>query len=159
MKNYYKKLQNHNKKLMVLKAQVSDKMKEISNLWKLVHENNIKYFDVHNTSQTYFILSKVIENWADAEKQQMDILNINVREYFRYIKNEYHSMKELSDVVDANKGLYKKAFDKLYFNKENLYKQQDLAQWGLSKQDLENINLMLLNNKELEHFLKCYQKN
>ena len=140
MKNYYKKLQNHNKKLMVLKAQVSDKMKEISNLWKLVHENNIKYFDVHNTSQTYFILSKVIENWADAEKQQMDILNINVREYFRYIKNEYHSMKELSDVVDANKGLYKKAFDKLYFNKENLYKQQDLTQWGLSKQDLENIN-------------------
>ena len=140
MKNYYKKLQNHNKKLMVLKAQVSDKMKEISNLWKLVHENNIKYFDVHNTSQTYFILSKVIENWADAEKQQMDILNINVREYFRYIKNEYHSMGELSDVVDANKELYKKAFDKLYFNKENLYKQQDLAQWGLSKQDLENIN-------------------
>ena len=136
------------KSLMLLMAQVSDKMKEISNLWKLVHEKSIKYFDVHNTSQTYYILSKVMENWAEAEKQQMDILNINVREYFRYIKNEYHSMGELSDVVDANKELYKKAFDKLYFNKENLYKQQDLTQWGLSKQDLDN-KLMLLKNKEL----------
>ena len=53
----------------------------------------------------------------------------------------------VSDVVDANKGLYKKAFDKLYFNKENLYKQQDLAQWGLSKQDLENIDNKIIENE------------
>ena len=136
------------KTLLLLMAQVSEKMKEISNLWKLVHEKSTKYFDANNTSQTYYILSKVMENWGEAEKQQMDILNINVREYFRYIKNEYHSMRELGDIVDANKVLYKKAFDKLYFNKENLYKQQDLTQWGLSKQDLEN-KLILLKNKEL----------
>ena len=136
------------KSLMLLMTQISEKMKEISNLWKLVHEKSTKYFDANNTSQTYYILSKVMENWAEAEKQQMDILNINVREYFRYIKNEYHSMSELGDVVDANKVLYKKAFDKLYFNKENLYKQQDLTQWGLSQKDLEN-KLMLLKNKEL----------
>ena len=43
---------------------------------------------------------------------------------------------------------YKKAFDKLYFNKENLFKQQDLLEWGLSKEDLEN-KLVLLKNKEL----------
>ena len=136
------------KSLLLLMSQVSEKMKEISGLWKLVYEKSTKYFDIHNTSQTYNILSKVMENWAEAEKQQIDILNINVREYFRYIKNEYHSMRELGDIVDANKVLYKKAFDKLYFNKENLYKQQDLTQWGLSKQDLEN-KLILLKNKEL----------
>ena len=136
------------KALMLLMTQVSEKMKEISDLWKLVYEKSTKYFDIHNTSETYNILSKVMQNWSEAEKQQMEILNINVREYFRYIKNEYHSMKELGDRVESNKMIYKKAFDKLYFNKENLFKQQDLTQWGLSQSDLEN-KLMLLKNKEL----------
>jgi len=136
------------KALMLLMTQASEKMKEISDLWKLVYEKSTKYFDIHNTSETYNILSKVMQNWSEAEKQQMEILNINVREYFRYIKNEYHSMKELGDRVESNKMIYKKAFDKLYFNKENLFKQQDLTQWGLSQSDLEN-KLMLLKNKEL----------
>ena len=136
------------KNLILLMTQVHDKMKEISGLWKLVYEKSTKYYDIPNTSETYNILSKVMDNWAEAEKQQMEILNINVREYFRYIKNEYHSMKELSDIVESNKNIYKKAFDKLYFNKENLYKQQNLLQWGLSPSDLEN-KIALLKNKEL----------
>ena len=57
-------------------------------------------------------------------------------------------MRELGNVVDANMQIYKKAFGKLYFQKENLFKQQDLLQWGLSKNDLEN-KLVLLKNKEL----------
>ena len=136
------------KSLLLLMAQTSEKMKEISNLWKLVYEKSVKYYDIHNTSQTYNILSKVMENWAEAEKQQMNILNIDVREYFRYIKNEYHSMSELGEIVDSNKMLYKKSFDKLYYTKENLFKQQDLLQWGLTQKDLEN-KLILLKNKEL----------
>ena len=137
------------KSLILLMAQASEKMKEISNLWKIIYEKSTKYFDKVNTSQTYDILSKVMENWAEAEKQQMDIVNKNVREYFRYIKNEYHSMYELGEIVENNKSIYKKAFDKLYFNKENLFKQQDLLQWGLIKEDLENNKLQLLKNKEL----------
>jgi hypothetical protein len=136
------------KTLMLLMTQASEKMKEISDLWKLVYEKSTKYFDMRNTSETYNILSKVMQNWSEAEKQQMDILNIDVREYFRYIKNEYHSMKELGDIVESNKMIYKKAFDKLYYNKENLFKQQDLMQWGLTQKDLEN-KLLLLKNKEL----------
>ena len=133
---------------MLLMTQASEKMKEISDLWKLVYEKSIKYYDMRNTSETYNILSKVMQSWSEAEKQQMEILNVDVREYFRYIKNEYHSMKELGDIVESNKMIYKKAFDKLYYNKENLFKQQDLMQWGLTQKDLEN-KLLLLKNKEL----------
>jgi hypothetical protein len=136
------------KSLILLMGQTSDKMREISDLWKLVHEKSVKYYDIHNTSQTYNILSNAMKCWADAEKQQIEILNIKVREYFRYIKNEYHSMKELGDIVESNRNIYKKAFEKLYLNKENLFKQQDLLQWGLSPKDLNN-KIMLLKNKEL----------
>jgi hypothetical protein len=136
------------KSLLLLMVQIGDKMKEIAGLWKLVYEKSTKYYDIHNTSQTYNILSKVMQNWAETEMKQIDILNTNVREYFRYVKNEYHSMRDLGDIVESNKMIYKKAFDKLYFNKENLFKQQDLLQWGLSKEDLGN-KLVLLKNKDL----------
>ena len=135
------------KALMVLMSDSCDKMKEISNLWKLVHEKSVKFMDVHNTSQTYDILSKVMSSWAETEKQQIEILNVNVREYFRYIKNEYHSMHDMGEVVDSNQAIYKKAFDKLENTKENLFKQQDLTQWGLSQTDLEN-KMALLGNKD-----------
>ena len=136
------------KSLILLMGQTSEKMKEISELWKLVHQKSVKYYDIHNTSQTYNILSNVMQSWAEAEKQQIEILNLKVREYFRYIKNEYHSMKELGDRVESNKQIYKKAFEKLYINKEKLFKEQDLLQWGLSPKDLNN-KIMLLKNKEL----------
>ena len=136
------------KSLLLLMVQIGDKMKEIAGLWKLVYEKSTKYYDIHNTSQTYNILSKVMQNWAETEMKQIDILNTNVREYFRYVKNEYHSMRDLGEIVESNKMIYKKAFDKLYFNKENLFKQQDLLQWGLSKEDLGN-KLVLLKNKDL----------
>ena len=135
------------KALLIMMSQVTDKMKEISILWKQVHEKSLKFNDFYNTSQTYNILSKVMSTWAEAEGQQIDILNIYVREYFRYIKNEYHSMHDMSDIVEARKSIYKKALDKLDSTKENLYKAQDLTQWELSQSDLEN-KMALLKNKD-----------
>ena len=135
------------KALLMSMSQVTDKMKELSALWKQVHEKSMKYSEFYNTAQTYNILSKVMATWADAEGQQIDILNIHVREYFRYIKNEYHSMHEMAETVEARKTIYKKALDKLDSTKENLYKQQDLTQWGLSQSDMDN-KMALLKNKE-----------
>ena len=136
------------KGLMILMTQSCDKMKEISALWKSVFEKSLKYMDVRNTSQTYDILSKVMSTWADAQTKQIEICNVHVREYFRYIKNEYHSMHDMGDIVDNNKLVYKKALDKLESTKENLYKSQDLTQWGLSQADMEN-KMALLKSKDL----------
>ena len=135
------------KSLMLLMYQCCDKMKEISLLWKQVYEKSIKYLDVHNTSQTYNILSKVMSSWADTEKEQTEIINIYIREYFRYIKNEYHSMHDMSDIVDCNKNIYNKYLDKLINTKENLYKEQDITKWGLNQSDIDN-KIVLLKNKD-----------
>jgi len=147
MEDLLQKVTKAYKGLLMMMSQVTDKMKEISILWKQVHEKSLKFNDFYNTSQTYNILSKVMSTWAEAEGQQIDILNIYVREYFRYIKNEYHSMHDMSDIVEARQSIYKKALDKLDNTKENLYKAQDLTQWGLSQTDLEN-KMALLKNKD-----------
>ena len=135
------------KALMLLMQQSSEKMKEISDLWKIIYEKSIKYGDCYNTSQSYHIMSKLMEDWSESQKQQLNIINIKIREYFRYIKNEYHSISELASKVDANKNLFYKSFEKLINNKESLFKQQDLTLWGLNQQDMDN-KLMLLKNKE-----------
>ena len=111
------KITKAHKALMELMLQTCEKMKEISNIWKQVHEKSVKYFDMHNTSQTYNILSKVMNAWSETEKQQVEILNVYVREYFRYIKNEYHSMHEMGEFVETNQGIYQKALEKL----DNIY--------------------------------------
>ena len=56
-------------------------------------------------------------------------------------------MHDMSDIVEARQSIYKKALDKLDNTKENLYKAQDLTQWGLSQTDLEN-KMALLKNKD-----------
>ena len=102
-----------------------------------------------------------MNTWAETEKQQIDILNVYVREYFRYIKNEYHSMNDMAQVVEVRKSIYKKALEKLDNTKENLFKQQDLTQWGLSQNDLDNNKMALLKNKEFDfsNAPKRYQKS
>ena len=141
------KVTKNYKALILLMQQSSEKMKEISDLWKTIYEKSIKYSDSYNTSQSYHIMSKLMEDWSESHKQQLNIINIKIREYFRYIKNEYHSISELASKVDANKNLFYKSFEKLINNKESLFKQQDLTLWGLNQQDMDN-KLMLLKNKE-----------
>ena len=97
------------KGLLMMMSQVTDKMKEISILWKQVHEKSLKFNDFYNTSQTYNILSKVMSTWAEAEGQQIDILNIYVREYFRYIRYEYKAIKDYYNIYDNAKNQYLKS--------------------------------------------------
>ena len=136
------------KSLLNLMKQASDKMDEISGLWKTIYDKSVKNKELEDTSETYNILCNVMKTCSEFEKNQATILNFNVRDYFKYMKNESHSIKELLNLVHTQKNLYKKTFDKLYSTKEHLFRQQDLSQWQLSPEDLSN-KLNLIQNKEL----------
>ena len=86
-------------------------------------------------------------DWSEINKKQKILINEGIREYFRYIKNEFHAIKDLSLKVDNNKTIYMKAFDKLMALKENVFKQ-DISKWGLSGVDME-MKAQLLTNKNL----------
>ncbi len=122
-------------------------MKEISELWKDIYKKNLKYYEKPNTTTSFDILSKIMLDWCEINKKQKIIINEGIREYFRYIKNEFHAIKELSLKVDNNKLIYCKAYDKLIALKENVFKQ-DISSWGLNSVDMENKS-QLLTNKSL----------
>ena len=132
---------------MNLMDQISEKMKEISQYWKEIYTANLQYFEKPNTVESYNILSKIMQDWSETNKRQKILMNECIREYFRYIKNEFISLKDLAQKVDNNKSIYNKAFEKLNSLKENLFKQ-DITTWGLSSFDMDDKN-KLLNNKEL----------
>ena len=133
------------KDLILLMDQLNEKMKEISGLWKDIYKQNIKYFEKANTTTSYNIMSKIMMDWSEINKKQKILLNERIREYFRYIKNEFQGLKELTLKVENNKIIYAKAFDKLMTQKESLFKQ-GISYWGLKPNDSEN-KLELLANK------------
>ena len=145
--NTLQKITKGYKALMNLMDQISDKMKEISQYWKEIYTANLQYFEKPNTVESYNILSKIMQDWSETNKRQKILMNECIREYFRYIKNEFISLKDLAQKVDNNKSIYNKAFEKLNSLKENLFKQ-DITTWGLSSFDMDDKN-KLLNNKEL----------
>ena len=52
------------KALMVLMSDTCDKMKEISNLWKLLYDKSLKYYETTYTSESYKVMNKIIEDFV-----------------------------------------------------------------------------------------------
>ena len=131
------------KALILLMQQVSEKMKEISDIWKTLYNKSIKYFESQNTYESYNIMSKLMNEWSELQKREMILLNNDVREYFRFIKNEFHSLKDLSLKVDTNKVVFNKAEERLNATKESLFKSQDINSWELNPNDMNNSSILL----------------
>ena len=62
-----KRITKSYKNLIDLMHNVSDKMKEIADLWKLLHEKSLKYYETINTSETYKIMNKIMEDLSNFE--------------------------------------------------------------------------------------------
>lgn len=138
------------KALLDLQKAASAKMKEISELWKELHEKSKKYYESSNTLEAYNVLSKIMDDWSSVQNRQIFLVNSEIREYSRFIKNEYHSMQDLAAKVDSNKSVYVKAYDKLKATKETLFRQKDLNLWGLEQKDIDN-KLLLLQDPQLAY--------
>ena len=143
-----KKINKSYKDLIGIMNNACEKMKEISDLWKLLHDKSLKYYETAYTSESYQIMSKIMDELLVSEKKKISLFDKNIREYFRFVKNEFHALNNLANKVDNYKENYMKANDKLKEDKEKLFKEQDINSWGLNENDLKHKNVFL-KNKEL----------
>ena len=143
-----KKINKSYKNLIEIMQTANDKMREISDLWKLLYDKSLKYYETLYSSESYKIMNKMIEELLASETKKINIININIREYFRYMKNEFHMLSDLATKVENYKDKYYKAFEKLNEDKEKLFKEQDVTSWGLNENDLKHKDVFL-KNKEL----------
>ena len=135
-----------NENLKLLKTQVENitiKIDEIVQIWIELCKTSTKYFDGDDIIQTYDQMSKLFTNWSDALKRHNNIIHVDIREYFKYVKNNFKSMKDLVYVVETNKNTFNKNERYLINKKEDLLRKGDINKWELDPNDRDIANKLL----------------
>ena len=136
------KLNKNIKSLSFEMNTVFTRMDEISKICEDLFINSVKYYDVDNIKISYYQLKDMFKDWSSALKKQCVIVNVNIREYFKYIKNTFKSMKDMINIVDNYKINYYKSKRNLITKKEELFKRSDVSKWDLGP--YKNINIVTL---------------
>ena len=155
--NYYKNISNYtlsneillnnlNLSLKQLKIQFDifiQKAEEVQHNWQLLFLNSQKYkFEDKNITTTYDKMSKIFLNWVDSLKKQNQLIFVEVREYFKYVKNNFRDMKTNINNVETAKNDYYR-FERFLINKkEDLFKRGDVTRWELDPQEKTNPNTL-----------------
>jgi hypothetical protein len=119
-------------------------MLEISNIYNQIYTSSVKFGENDNLMRSYASMEKLMKNWGYTELKQAMNIELEVREYFKYVHLEYNSIKELYEKFDYTKNLYTKSEEKLILKKEELYKRGDVSKWLLPQNEKFDFN-----NKEL----------
>ena len=143
-----KKIIKEYKYLNVQLQNVITKINKINDMWKEFYQTSNKNFEGEVIPGIYNSFTIFMDDWAKLYKAQINLINVNIREYYRYIRNEYHSIREYYTVYDIAKNNFKKMDHKLTETKERLFEEKKIDDWGLDKEDLEN-KILLFRDKEL----------
>ena len=143
-----KKLNTSYKALNGEFAIVSNRLTEISEIWNQLFQNCGKYADNTYVTESYKYMSNFSKDLSENLKKQASLINIDIREYFKFLKREFRVMKEFSLRVENDKSTYYKAQEKLDTRKEDLFKKQDITKWEIDPSDTTD-KASLLQNKEL----------
>ena len=125
-----------------MKAVVS-RMEEISNYWNQAHKASLKYFDSNSTCESFKQLSNLFKTWSQIIKEQNTIVNVDIREHFKFIRKNFAAYKDLGNSVEPMKASYQKLSKNLMSKKDELYKKGEANPDTRSKSDFGVVN----NNK------------
>ena len=106
-------------------------MEEVQQNWEVLYISSKKNFENENIKDTYNKMNKLFTNWVLSLKKQNDLLFIDMREYFKYVKNNHRDMKENINHVEEVKNDYYKFERYLISKKEDLFKKGDVTKYEL----------------------------
>ena len=105
-------------------------------------------------TKTYEELYIFFKNWKRIMYNQMDLINNNIRYFFKYISMENEAFTELIQDRLQKKEQYNKENNKLIILKEDLWIKQDINKWEITNYD--NIDrLKLFQNKDYAFSKMC----
>ena len=133
---------------------VTTRLDEIASLWAQMYKSSQKYFDHNISCECYKQLSNLFINWSKILKQQNVVVNIDIREHFKFVRKNFASMKDFTNTLETPKSNYIKASKNLMYKKDDLFKRNDPAKWELDPHDKIEMN-KILNNKKAAFPLIC----
>jgi len=144
----YKKLTMSIKQLNNEMNIVNNRINEISNIFENLYSISEKYNYCSTIINAFKNSSQFYKRFYETNKKNLEIINVNFREYFKYLKNIYRGLKENISTLELAKNNFYTTESKLNSKKESLFSKGDTSKWGLDKEDKTDIN-SLLNNKTL----------
>ena len=146
---------NYNlKQLKIIFDTFIQKVEEVRKKWEALFLNSTKYFEDISISNTYEKMSKLFSKWADCLKKENSLIYIDIREYFKYIRNNYRDMTINIENVENVKNEYYRYEKNLIYKKEDLFKRGDVTKWELDPQEKANPN-SLVDDKLSALFKMC----
>ena len=127
--NLLKKLNTSLKLLFDEINAVTTRMDEIGNIWEQIYKSSEKYFDHNMTCECYKQVSNLFKNWSGILKQQNNVVNVDLREHFKFIRKNFVSMKDLSNSIETYRSNYQKASKNL-IAKKTIYSEEESHQSG-----------------------------
>ena len=150
-----------NKNLKLLNneiAAVTNRMEEIAKNCFDLFLNSAKFCEDNDIKRSYYQVKNMFKFLSNTLKDQLTVFNVNLREYFKYTKNTFKSMKILLNNVDNCRASYFKSKKNLISKKEELIKKPDVGKWDLGP----NKNMVnpsdLLNNTPLAFSVMLYNE-
>ena len=128
-------------------------MSEISDLWKKLYESSKLYYDTNNTCESFNIMNKIMKGLSEVAEKKSKLMNNYIKEYFKYVKNEFISMKDFAAKAYKHKESYHSDNTNLNNLKEKLFNLHDISYFELKDKNDLNYKNLLLKNKKLA-FLK-----
>ena len=133
--NLLKKLNNSFKQLYQEMNTVISRMEEISNYWSQMHKVSLKYYDINTTCESFKQMGNLFKTWSKILREQNTVVNIDIREHFKFIRKNFASMKDLGNAVEPIKSNYQKLSKNLISKKEDLIKKGEIQTDMRSKSD------------------------
>ena len=142
------------KQLKIIFDVFIQKVEEVQKKWDVLFLNSTKFFEDIRISNTYEKMGKLFANWSISLRKQNILIFENVREYFKYIKNNFRDMRVNINNVENVKNEYYKYERSLIYKKEDLFKKGDITKWELDPQDKTKAN-SLIDDKLSALFKMC----
>jgi hypothetical protein len=147
--NILKKINTTIKLLKDDLVNASDKLIDISKNFNLIKENSIQYKESEEVIKSYSEMSSMFSNFASYLTKQKDVIFINLKEYFKFIKNNYRSMKDFIHKTENLKTTFYKSFKSLKIKKDDLFRKQEVTKWDLDPKDTSIDRNTIATNKNL----------
>ncbi len=129
-------------------SSVCNRFDEISELFFQFYQSSSKFSENSILTLTYKLFSKYMRNFGNNLKKHNEYINIDLKEYLRYIRKEFIQIKNLESQYENQRNTFLKSDEKLRYRKEDLFKKGDISKWELNPKEKIKDEI-LLNNKNL----------
>lgn len=109
--------------------------------------NRLPNFKQPSLNDTYITLNNMMVEWGNIIRNQYSYMEKNFNTFFKFMRHEIYSIKELYQKVKNLEEEYFKNKGVLDKKKEKIFQMGDTAKWEIPKEELSSIPSHVLSNR------------